>query len=185
VSPSAKGSQERTRQCNSKVRVTSVSGHKYAPEAPTHLRRDEKRYERPPPESTTLREPGTSSQVPKGAISCGVGFHNVEPLPRRSRSLVVVRAMRLRKRGSVNSGGTGPNERRPDGEPPSDRALNFLPPQHLIVRLWERIMKSAILAALAMIIGVDTAAHADCVGSICLRDEQPAGTQVGTKLPLV
>jgi hypothetical protein len=46
-------------------------------------------------------------------------------------------------------------------------------------------MKSAILAAFAMIIGVDTAAHADCVGSICLRDEQPAGTQVGTKLPLV
>lgn len=45
-------------------------------------------------------------------------------------------------------------------------------------------MKSAILAAFAVIIGVDTAAHADCVGSICLRDEQPAGTQVGTKLPL-
>jgi hypothetical protein len=45
-------------------------------------------------------------------------------------------------------------------------------------------MKSAILAALAMIIGVDTAAHADCVGSICLRDEQPASTQPDTELPL-
>src|SRR5437763_823419 len=45
-------------------------------------------------------------------------------------------------------------------------------------------MKSAILVAFAMIIGVDTAAHADCVGSICLRDEQPASTRPGTELPL-
>ena len=45
-------------------------------------------------------------------------------------------------------------------------------------------MKSAILAALAMIIGVDTVAHADCVGSICLREEQPESTQPGIELPL-
>jgi hypothetical protein len=45
-------------------------------------------------------------------------------------------------------------------------------------------MQASILAGLAIIVGIETAAHADCVGSICLRDEQPASTQAGTELPL-
>jgi hypothetical protein len=62
-------------------------------------------------------------------------------------------------------------------------ALNAFPPWCSIAFCWERIMKSSMLAALAMIIGVDTAAHADCVGSICLPHEQAASTQPSTEFP--
>ncbi len=35
-----------------------------------------------------------------------------------------------------------------------------------------------------MIVGIHTAAHADCVGSICLTDEQVRSNQTGTELTL-
>jgi hypothetical protein len=41
-------------------------------------------------------------------------------------------------------------------------------------------MQASILAGLAILIGAGTAARADCVGSICLPDEQLTNTQPST-----
>lgn len=84
----------------------------------------------------------------------------------------------------MNHGTTGPKERWADGELPSARALNPLAPQCLIARLWERIMQASILVALAIVIGVDTAAHAGCTTSTCPADEQPTNTQPSTEVAL-
>jgi hypothetical protein len=78
----------------------------------------------------------------------------------------------------------GQSEQWADSEPPSDRALNPLPPQCLITRLWERIMQASILVALAIVIGADTAAHAGCTTSTCPADEQPTNTEPGNDVML-
>jgi hypothetical protein len=58
------------------------------------------------------------------------------------------------------------------------------PQRYLIASRWETIMQAPILAGLAIFLGVETAAHADCVGSICLPDQQPMRTQPNTELSL-
>jgi hypothetical protein len=45
-------------------------------------------------------------------------------------------------------------------------------------------MKLSILAALAIVIGVGTAAHAGCAISTCPADEQPTTTQQATEVAL-
>jgi hypothetical protein len=45
-------------------------------------------------------------------------------------------------------------------------------------------MHASILVALAIVIGVDTAAHAGCTTSTCSRDEQPTSTQPSTEVTL-
>ncbi len=45
-------------------------------------------------------------------------------------------------------------------------------------------MQPSLLAALAIVIGVDTAAHAGCPTSTCPADEQPTGTRPTTAVTL-
>jgi hypothetical protein len=45
-------------------------------------------------------------------------------------------------------------------------------------------MQASILVALAIVIGVDTAAHAGCTTSTCPADEQPMSTEPSTEVTL-